>query len=120
MEIKENGFTVTGLPRIEEISVKSRDEGVRIDFAGWTYTLDEWREFTEACVYVRDRLANAGTPAPTAAPTPYTWNRIEDVPDGIDIVYDREADDWRRGQGRWEGEPPEYVNKFAPFSLRRP
>lgn len=114
MEIREGGFTVAGLPKFGVILVEPSGDSFRIVTAGEAFTPDEWREFTDACVYVRDRLASFGQVL--AGP----WARIEDVPTGVDEVTDCEGDPWSRERdGSWGGEPPEYLNRYAPFMLRR-
>lgn len=118
MEVREGGFTVAGLPKFGVILVEPSGDSFRIVTAGEAFTPDEWREFTDACVYVRDRLAGFARPAAPSSTGP--WARIEDVPASVNAILDRENDGWSRGSdGSWDGEPPEYLNRFAPFMLRR-
>ncbi len=119
MNIRENGFIVTGLPVAESIHVEPDGDSFRIIVRGTAYTPEEWRVFTDACVYVRDRLAGmVPQTVPESADGP--WDRIEDVPAHISRVLDRDGDQWGRvSDGDWP-EPSDYLNRYAPFSLRLP
>ena len=119
MEIRERGFIVGDLPVIASISVEPDGDSFRVVYAGQAYTPDEWREFTEAAVYVRDRLANTGA---SLGP----WKRIEDVPDHILCVIDNYGNRWDRNSDHWWSNDtygtvgPDGLNPRAPFSPKLP
>jgi hypothetical protein len=43
-----------------------------------------------------------------------TWDRIEDVPEGV-TVTDRDGDYWRSSDARTQ-QGREYLNRYAPFA----
>lgn len=107
MKIKEGGFTVTDLPAVGTIHVEpDGGDSFRIVMCDVDFTPDQWREFTEACVYVRDRLAGV---VPNASGP---WERAEDIPAGVDAVRDREGDKWIRRE--WEDDS-RLANRYGPF-----
>ena len=101
MEIKESGFTVIigDDAVVDRIRVEPDDYDIRILMHGVAFTPEAWREFTDACVYVRDRL-NKDSVAPTSKSR--VWDEGDDEP-GPDVtgVRDRDGDIWRRNGQEW-------------------
>lgn len=122
MEIRESGFTVIidDFATISRIQVEPDDDGLRVTMHGVAFTPDEWREFTNACVYVRDRL---GRIRPQPVSKPRVWDEGDDEPSpDVTRVKDRDGDIWKREGQRWVlvngGDIrrwPEVMNTFGPL-----
>jgi hypothetical protein len=115
MEITKNtSITVTG---VAGVSVLRRvDDAVVFclsQVADDEWQVDEIRAIRDALTAVLDDSVTVNTFGP--------WRHLNDVPESIDRVYDKDGDATdRNANGSWGDDPDYWSERYGPFTLTRP
>lgn len=133
MQINRMGVRITDAPGIDDILVQPNtafEHGVAVEItrdANYDrFTIAELNEHIEALTAARD-AANEMAQLPVKTDDRGPWDRLEDVPIGIDRVWDRDNDHWDRATsvtnwGAWVAETGTYSGpatnqKYGPFRI---